>query len=774
MYRITTTILSTLIILMPLFAEEVALQGLVLDNVTGTPIEGCEVVSGRFGTITDGEGQFYLSGAIQANITIRHIAYQTQSYSISELPSVIRLAPVLLKGESVAVYGALRTQSLLESDGGITVISERDISGSSEPHFQNLIDQIPNLNWAGGSSRPRYFQIRGIGERSQFAGDGPPNYSVGFSIDDIDLSGIGMSGLTFDVDRVELFRGPQSSIYGPNALAGFIVLRSNDPSTERDGFISLTGGTAGTRNIGTAFNLLTGSAFKARMSLYRGYNNGFQYNEYLDSHTTNQRLETMGRLKLLWNINQRISLKASLLAVNMDNGYDAWSPDNAGFTTYSDNPGKDSQKLNAGVMKAEYQALAGTRIYSITGFSRSDMVNSYDGDWGNADLWAEAPYNFDPDVEGWSYDFFDKVARLRETITQEIRLVHTSTDESIHVVGGLYFKDLIEQDNAEGYLFGGDESELESEFHLQNTSLYGQIDFSPSEKITATANLRVGKRITDYEDDKSTSFSMSDQLNGGKLALLYNLTERQMTFVNAARGFKAGGINQHPRILDLNRPFSPEYVNNFELGYRGMSNRGMLSVLVFYTQRMDQQVSLSSQQDPSDPNSFTYYIGNASSGNSYGLEVEFNRMVHTNIRLSGSLGLLESKTDEYAFEVAPGQYVSLGDRAFAHAPRYTYRLGINYDLNTKLGVYASLSGKDEYYFSESHDQMSKAYNLANARVTYAISDALELSLWGDNLMNTRYATRGFYFGLEPPNYEEKLYMSYGDPLHVGMTLKYSF
>ena len=774
MYRIITLFLLTIFLLRPALSQDITIEGEVIDAATGNPIEGCEIISGQYGTISNALGKFLLSGTLTEPVTVRHIAYEPQTIDLTEFPTLISLNLILLQGESISVYGALRTQSLLESDGGITVISKRDIDQNSEPHFQGLMDNIPNLNWAGGSSRPRYFQIRGMGERSQFAGDGPPNYSVGFSIDDIDLSGIGMSGLTFDANRIELFRGPQSSIYGPNALAGFIVLRSNDPGSERDGFVSITGGNANTLNLGTAFNLLTGNQLKARLSAYRGYNNGFQHNEYLNSHTTNERMETMGRLKVHWAPSPKLDLKTTLLYVKLDNGYDVWSPDNAGFTTYSDNPGKDTQELRAGILRFEYELLPSLNVYSISGVSISDMVNSYDGDWGNDAFWAGSPYNFDPVVEGWSYDFFDRVARLRETVTQEVRIVHTNSSETLHLIGGVYLKNLVESDDAEGYLFGGDESELESEFNLQNTSFYGQIDYALMPQLTATANFRVGQRKTDYEDDKSTSFSMSDELNGGKVALLYSLNERQMIFVNTARGFKAGGINQHPRILDANRPFSPEYVDNYEVGFRGISNRGMLSILAFYTKRMDQQVSLSSQQDPTDPNSFTYYIGNASNGHASGVELEFNRELNSLFKLTGSLGLLESNTEEYTFEVAPGQFVSLGDRAFAHAPHYSYRLGLGYKVNDKLDLNASISGKDEFYFSESHDQHSEAYNLVNTRITYSLNEKIDISAWADNIFDTKYATRGFYFGLEPPIYEDKLYMSYGDPLHFGFTLKYNY
>ena len=88
---------------------------------------------------------------------------------------------------------------------------------------RGMVESIPNVHYAGGTSRPRYFQIRGIGERSHYAGEGPPNFSVGFVMDDVDLSGLGMAALAYDLDQVEVYRGPQSAVFGPNALAGLIA-----------------------------------------------------------------------------------------------------------------------------------------------------------------------------------------------------------------------------------------------------------------------------------------------------------------------------------------------------------------------------------------------------------------------------------------------------------------------------------------------------------------------------------------------------------------------
>ncbi len=110
------------------------------------------------------------------------------------------------------------------------MLDEQRLRDAGQQHFEDVLAAVPNLHWAGGTSRPRFFQIRGIGEREQY--EGAPNPSVGFLIDDIDFSGIGMPATLFDVERIEVLRGPQGMRYGANALAGLIVVRSDDPADE--------------------------------------------------------------------------------------------------------------------------------------------------------------------------------------------------------------------------------------------------------------------------------------------------------------------------------------------------------------------------------------------------------------------------------------------------------------------------------------------------------------------------------------------------------------
>ena len=106
--------------------------------------------------------------------------------------------------EEIIVKGEYREKPLNEEDSSISIIQSEKIESQAIKHFQQLSYLVPNLNYAASDSRARYFQIRGIGERSGY--QGTPNSSVGFLIDDIDYSGQGGIATLFDVDQVEVYR----------------------------------------------------------------------------------------------------------------------------------------------------------------------------------------------------------------------------------------------------------------------------------------------------------------------------------------------------------------------------------------------------------------------------------------------------------------------------------------------------------------------------------------------------------------------------------------
>ena len=150
--------------------------------------------------------------------------------------------------EEIIVQASWRETKLEKADASIFVIDQEVLIDQPVKHFEQLTLLIPNLNWAGGSSRPRYFQIRGIGERSGY--EGTPNSSVGFIIDDIDFSGLGGIATTFDLEQVEVHRGPQGLRMGANALAGLIYMQSKNPTDSFEGIAELVYGSDDIKSLG--------------------------------------------------------------------------------------------------------------------------------------------------------------------------------------------------------------------------------------------------------------------------------------------------------------------------------------------------------------------------------------------------------------------------------------------------------------------------------------------------------------------------------------------
>src|SRR5258707_4186039 len=182
--------------------------------------------------------------------------------------------------EEIVISASLRPTPLAEVPQSVTVLDRATLRAAGVQHFEDVLGLVPGLSWASGTSRPRYFQLRGVGEIEQY--QGAPNPSVGLLIDDIDFSGVGMPGTLFDLDRVEVLRGPGSTVYGANALAGLISLRSRDPGTAFDASGEATLGDYGTTALGIAAGdgRADGSA-GWRMAAQRYRSNGFRRNAYL-------------------------------------------------------------------------------------------------------------------------------------------------------------------------------------------------------------------------------------------------------------------------------------------------------------------------------------------------------------------------------------------------------------------------------------------------------------------------------------------------------------
>jgi len=652
---------------------------------------------------------------------------------------------------------------LYQSSLSAEVLDASVLQDGGTSHFQDLIEITPNLNYAGGSSRPRYFQLRGIGERDQW--EGAPNPSVGFVMDGVDLSGIGTIGTLFDMEQVEVLRGPQGTLYGANALAGLINLKSKDPSANPEGQVLLGLATEDQYEIGVAYGAPIGdrdSQWQYRIALHQTESDGFYTNTFTNRDDTDGIHEQTARFKLRFLASESNTWDLTVFHVDVRNGYDAWSIFN-GYETQSDRPGMDCQETWGASLKGQWD-FDNVRLVSKTAFGTSDIDLTFDGEWGNNQFWR--------DYSGieWDYDYDAVYDRSRDTFNQELRWSSTNASNT-QWHAGLYYNNM-QEDNFSTWREGGVAySPLYSEFEADSLAAFGQIDQALSEEWTLSGGLRIEQRDADYADSDGVTFSPEDTMLGGKLAIEYQPTGRDSFYYLAlSRGFKAGGFNIGGDIPEADRAYDPEYLWNLELGtrYTSADSNWAFSHTLFYSWRKEMQVETSIQPDPTDPLSFVFFTDNAAEGKNYGLESTLEYQLAEDWTLSGGLGLLKAEYTEYSVGG-----IDLSGREQAHAPSYQYNLRLAYEPAMGVFGHVAVTGSDAFYFSDSHDQRSSSYNLVNASLGYRM-DNWSIELWGRNVFDKEYATRGFFFANEPPAWEDTRYIRLGNPAQFGLQFRYLF
>jgi outer membrane receptor protein involved in Fe transport len=672
--------------------------------------------------------------------------------------------------EEIVVTADFRERSASEIPASVTTFDAEAVAQLAVQHFEELINVVPNLNWSGDGHRARYLQIRGVGELEQY--QGAPNPSVGFLIDDIDFSGIGTIATTFDIDRIEVLRGPQGTRYGANALAGLVYVQSALPSVERDGRVQLTAGgdDALAGGIAAGGPLTADESLLFRASAHHHRSNGFRDNAFLQRDDTNGRDETTIRGRLRWLLSDTLTVDVAALYADVDNGYDAFAIDNS-LTMLSDNPGRDAQRSVGGSLRIEWSGLPWATLTSITAVADSDIDFDFDADWGNADSWAPV-----------TYDFVSLSDRSRRTLSQEFRLASSDNGRifggTTDWLAGIYVLDLADDlvtlNRGEYFDPGFDfadslDDSFGSHYEATNVALFGQLDHDLGEATRLSVGLRVERRTTDYEDTAGLRAGPSETMSGGEITLSHDHSEALTSFLSLSRGYKAGGFNLGV-VPEGRREFDAESLWNLEAGIKSLlfDAAVALNVSAFYSRRDDQQVRTSFQLVPGDPASFVFFTDTAARGRTLGLEAELRWAVHETLDVYANVGLLDAEFEDF---VTP--QVDLSGRAQAHAPDYTLAAGASY--RHPSGVFARLdvTARDAFYFDVSHDQESEPYELVNGRIGYA-ADRWSVQVWARNLFDRQYAVRGFFFGNEPPDFPSKLYTRAGDPRQLGVTFDMSF
>jgi len=661
--------------------------------------------------------------------------------------------------ERVIVSGDFRQTTLDQLSASATILDQERLRSRQPSHIDSVLNSIPNVNFAAGASRGRFVQIRGIGERSQFAE--PINPSVSFIVDEFDFSGLAAAGLIFDTKQLEVYRGPQATLYGTGALAGAVKLSSNDVGSDAPDYVEARIGNKESYRIEGATGDDINTDWGYRVALVHNRSDGFVENTFLNRSDTANIDETALRFAVEGSVDERTTLALTYRWYDIDNGYDAFSLDNDN-KTLSDEPGFDEHQTHAVSARSTTNTAAGDFILIATHASHN-IAYGYDEDWTFT--------GFHP----WGYTSFDAYFRDVETQTGEMRFV--SSDSAALFDGmtdwtiGVFYKST-EEKLLRQYTYL--DSDFASEYTPTTTAIYAQTESRLNENLVLVAGLRVENYDFDYADNNQLTRAFDTTMVGGKIALQYTQGDH-FYYGSISRGYKGAGFNPDSRVNDNQRFFDEEYNWNYEVGVKGplFTPDLIARAAIFYMDRKDTQVSDFDVITRDDGTAgFVDIIDNADLGTNKGAELELSWTASDAWQLDASVGYLSATFEGYT--LADGTEVS--EQRQAQSPKWTANLYSEYALTDNMLWRVDVDYKSEYRFSDGHDVTSPSTTLVNSEIVVLHGD-WQTSLWVQNAFDREYYTRGFGGFSNDPRDEyafDEPYYQIGNGRQFGVTVKYAF
>ncbi|MDN3412394.1 MULTISPECIES: TonB-dependent receptor [unclassified Pseudoalteromonas] len=665
--------------------------------------------------------------------------------------------------EKIIVTGDFQKESIQTLSASASLFSEDEVNLRGATYLDEMLASAANVNFASGASRGRYIQIRGVGLRSQFVD--PINPSVGLVIDGINYSGLGGSSLLFDIDQVEIYRGPQGTRFGADGMAGMIQMQSANATSDPSLKLHLGAGTYNSHEAGVAASTGLTDDTSARVSYFRRKSDGYVNNLYLNDETQNQD-EQVARFKLNSQLTAHLNSELNLHYIDINNGYDAFTLDNS-RNSLADQPGEDNQQSYAVGLNNTYTGFDAFDVSLNLSAIDTELFYSFDEDWVCND--TSKPQLCAAGLHPDGYSSTDIYSRDRDDQALDLQF----NGKTGNWVAGIYYQNR-DVDLERQYTWLA--NPFASTYETNNMAAYGQLATAIGPKTTLITGLRVEQYQGDYTDSNGFIEETDDIMLGGKVALEYQVIDRTMIYTSITRGYKAGGINSEALAkakdeglsLDADffkqhTSFDPEYLWSGEFGVKGSSldDKFTLRLAAFYMHRDNIQLKswqVSEQQ-------FTGYVANASSGSNYGLEIEGSYQLTPNLFITGSAGYLDTKINDFVTKSGLNQ----DGREQAQAPKYQYAFSARYNVTDELYAMLGVEGKDDYYFSDSHNAQAPNTNLVNVSLGYE-ADMWAVRAWARNVFDETVPTRGFEFGNNPlDGYATQTYTQLGEPRVAGVT-----
>jgi len=680
------------------------------------------------------------------------------------------------EADEIVITTGFRPENLADHAGSATVIDAGLIEARGAEHLETVLGTAANVTLTGGSSRGRFVQIRGIGDLEQFVD--PKHYpSVGVGIDGIDLGGIASAAMLFDVDQVEVLRGPQGTRFGASALAGQVHIRSTPPGETFDAYLDAGIGDYGTAMLGFAAGGGLAENLAGRVAVQQHRGDGYLENVHLGRDDTNGYDETTLRARLRFTPSDAAALDVTAIRFESDNGYDAFSLDNT-RRTLSDQPGRDGLDLTALGLKGSFGLESGGTVEANLSWLDSRVDYGFDEDWAYAGLCDGTLC--DP---GDGFSNTDRYVRERDDVALDLRWLGETQDDAGRersFVLGLYAQDRSESLAREYY------GPFASDYAADRVALYGQIEVPLTDRLGLTAGYRFERFDDRYSDSFAFASESEDEFHSGEIALRYEATERSSIYALVARGHKPGGVNtEASSVLGLLEPrfqtflgprlvFASERLTNLEIGLESTLLGGRLGLRAAVFRMSREEAQLESWFVQYVPFLWVGLLDNAD-GDNTGAELDLDYTVTERWRLKASLGLLDTEVESLTtFDIDLDDFVDRSGVDQTKSPSWQIYLGSEWTLGDDWRLAFDVDATDSERYGYYHDGTIGRSTLVGASLGRRFG-ATEVTLWARNLLDEKAPVHGLYFGNDPrKGYVPERYLQLGEPRLVGLSARYAF
>lgn len=684
----------------------------------------------------------------------------------------------------IIVTARKREESLQNVPVAVTAMAGEQLAQMYAVDLRDIDGMAPNVTIGAHSSWPgsAHVTIRGLTSMDIERSFEP---SVGVAVDGVFLPTNANQMLDmFDIERIEILRGPQGTLFGKNTIGGVISATRKRP--QLDGLsleAELNMGNYGRRDLKAAVDAtLIDDVLGVRVSMFSKNSDGIFRNSYDNSRRGGQDLTAI-RTAVLARLGEDVSLlfnwdhyredSPAGAVLNITNPNDDFGLDycNLGrlpcgipsnlYTIASED--RNQNRVDRDSLSAEINATVGiVDITSITAFTwqYEDMSHDFDG-------------------EAIQPPFFHTSPRItrEKYFSQELR-ANAALADTANIVGGLYFFDhryrLRQYDDIGGY-----HNFTQNTHHRSRSyAAFVQADW----EFVETLRLSVGGRYTrdekylDYHLPRSflealpaTLIENVHYVQGLKasfeeftyrVGLDWQPRDGALLYSSISTGFKGGGFNGRAGTLEAARePYAPEKVTSYEIGGKLdlFDRRLRINAAAFYGKYDDLQADINlSITDPlTGQSSQQTIVRNAAQAEAKGIELEVTALPTDDLRLRGSLGLLDTGYDSFTANLTgrPGDVRDYSDKRFRRAPDTQFSVGGDYTfrLPQEKRIVASLG----YSWTSSQDMTldndpwlrQRAVGLLDGSLTlYAADDRWKVALWGRNLTNEQYINYGFRAG----------------------------